>query len=645
MRAIIPPPLADNFEILSTVREGKAVSSYIVYDKACGRKVLLKKGDAELIENEGRLMSAAQCDGVPAVFLCIEYEGESCLLREYVRGQTLREIIEAGGCETEREAAEILIKLLNVLSVLHSLDPPIVHRDIKAENIILTPEGKLYLIDFGIAREHSGTAPHDTVIMGTPASAPPEQFGFSETDPRSDIYSAGVLLKELCPKSAVNSSHAAKLAAIAEKSTAFSPDMRYDSAGAMSEELSRIFKKPPNVSKAIAAAAVALIIAAAGFFAGQCSNKVPTADPQGLAETESTAAVTTSAGETSAAISEKIAAEPPEEISPDSIYVFRDSGIENEVLRQTGKQKGTVTYADLERISTISLVGELPVDLFDISVNSDGITLDGVILWQKGSIERLDDLADMKNLRFLMLANQNITNISPLENLSLQQLCLHGNNIIDLSPLSGQTELERLYISENPVMDISPLAGLQSLEFINVGGTNIDTLFPLDQLPRLHGLELYSAPRLMNMHALDSMHLDYINMNPCTKEAFLSISQMESLQHVYIFSPRGYDRISQLSQLSGLETLWIDHAGFHSLDGVEELQQLRSLSLFWSDVDDISALRGNETIEEMWFFMTNIEDFSPLQEMKGLKKVYCDSYCYETVAATLKDSIIMVYKV
>ena len=88
-------------------------------------------------------------------------------------------------------------KLAEILIYLHSRTPPVIHRDIKPENVIITEEKEPVLIDFDIARTFKTAEETDTVFFGTKGYAPPEQYGFAQTDCRSDIYAFGVLLRFL----------------------------------------------------------------------------------------------------------------------------------------------------------------------------------------------------------------------------------------------------------------------------------------------------------------------------------------------------------------------------------------------------------------------------------------------------------------
>lgn len=114
---------------------------------------------------------------------------------EFVPGRSLQSYIDEGRIFSEEEALKIILEVCDGLAVLHKNG--IIHRDITAANIILSYDGNVKIIDYGIARTTRQNASRDTYILGTAGYAAPEQFGFSQTDERSDIYAVGVLLNVL----------------------------------------------------------------------------------------------------------------------------------------------------------------------------------------------------------------------------------------------------------------------------------------------------------------------------------------------------------------------------------------------------------------------------------------------------------------
>ena len=134
--------------------------------------------------------------GIPKVYEVIEDEGILYVIEEFINGKTLEEI-QGEGVLSEDKVIEYSIKICEILEVLHNLNSPIIHRDIKPSNIIVDNNGIVKLIDFDVSRIHKSDENRDTQILGTEGYASPEQFGFNQTDSRSDIYSIGVLMNVL----------------------------------------------------------------------------------------------------------------------------------------------------------------------------------------------------------------------------------------------------------------------------------------------------------------------------------------------------------------------------------------------------------------------------------------------------------------
>ena len=127
--------------------------------------------------------------------------GKQYLVMDFVEGQTLEQIAAATpGFLPEPTVLGWAEQVCGVLEYLHTRQPPIIFRDLKPANIMLTHEGKIKLIDFGIARFFKPGKTKDTMAYGTMGYAAPEQFGAGQTDARSDIYSLGVTLHYLLTK-------------------------------------------------------------------------------------------------------------------------------------------------------------------------------------------------------------------------------------------------------------------------------------------------------------------------------------------------------------------------------------------------------------------------------------------------------------
>lgn len=133
-----------------------------------------------------------QFDNIPKVIECVEEENRLIVIEEYIHGKTLETVMEEHGVLSEENAAFVIRSLCDILHKLHGNLPPIIHRDIKPSNIIFSSDGVVKLIDFNAARELRAEQNEDTRLMGTRRFAAPEQYGFGQSDPRTDIYALGI---------------------------------------------------------------------------------------------------------------------------------------------------------------------------------------------------------------------------------------------------------------------------------------------------------------------------------------------------------------------------------------------------------------------------------------------------------------------
>lgn len=145
------------------------------------------------LRKDARMLREHPFSFLPGYELYEEEDGRGYLLREYIQGDTLWELVNKHGPLDILEAGEIISRLCDMAGQLHGQDPPIIHRDIKPQNIVLTAEKNLFLIDFGTVRNYNKNMNQDTVFVGTKLTAAPEQYGYRQTDGRADIYALGIL--------------------------------------------------------------------------------------------------------------------------------------------------------------------------------------------------------------------------------------------------------------------------------------------------------------------------------------------------------------------------------------------------------------------------------------------------------------------
>ena len=156
---------------------------------------------AQAIKNfkvEAKMLSVLGHPCLPAFTHFFAENERYFLVMEYIDGATLEDLLERNrGPFSEQRALSWAEQLCDVLEYLHSQNPPIIFGDMKPGHVMLTRQGHVKLIDFGIARFFRPAHETDTQLLGTPGYAPPEQYSTTQTDERSDIYALGMTLYHL----------------------------------------------------------------------------------------------------------------------------------------------------------------------------------------------------------------------------------------------------------------------------------------------------------------------------------------------------------------------------------------------------------------------------------------------------------------
>jgi serine/threonine protein kinase len=171
------------------------------------RKVAIKEMSQENLDDEERsealarfqqetaLLQRLNHPNLPRIYDYFNSGGRSFLVMDFIDGKTLLQLLhESNQPLPVDQVIHYAEQLCDVLAYLHAQQPPIIFRDLKPTNVMVTPQGHVYLIDFGIARLFKEGKHQDTVVLGSPGYAPPEQHGTGQTNPRSDLYALGATL-------------------------------------------------------------------------------------------------------------------------------------------------------------------------------------------------------------------------------------------------------------------------------------------------------------------------------------------------------------------------------------------------------------------------------------------------------------------
>lgn len=226
------------YEELSRLQENKSI--WLVRHNESG--VIYVKKHVELFNRDiYRQLKNAKISNVPEVVCCVEEQDKLIVIEEYIHGISLKRMLERDGLLSEKKTVEIMLQLCDVVAQLHSCEPLIIHRDIKPSNIMISNDGVVKLIDFNAAKQFSSGQNEDTWLMGTQKFAAPEQYGFGQSDQRTDIYAIGVtmhyLLTGCFPKETVI---VGKISEIINRCVALSKEERYQTVQELQRSLKRL---------------------------------------------------------------------------------------------------------------------------------------------------------------------------------------------------------------------------------------------------------------------------------------------------------------------------------------------------------------------------------------------------------------------
>lgn len=218
------------YKEIATINESHKV--FLVQHQKTGQ-IYIKKILDIYNKNVLQELSTSPVCGTPRIIKFCEDHDKLILIEEYISGTPLSEVIKNHSL-TPAIITKILLQLCDTVASLHSLNPPIIHRDIKPTNIIITSFNYPVLIDFNAAKNYDTNSTNDTVLLGTQGYAAPEQYGFGSSSPQTDIYSLGILLKEMVDSLTEKTN---MFGSIIEQCTQINPADRYQTVSALKNDL------------------------------------------------------------------------------------------------------------------------------------------------------------------------------------------------------------------------------------------------------------------------------------------------------------------------------------------------------------------------------------------------------------------------
>lgn len=196
------------YKILNKIGQGGMSVVYLAMNERANKQWAIKEVRKDGIHNyevvrqglivETEMLKKLNHQYLPSIVDVVDGEGSFLIVMDYIEGNTLAKKLAEESAQSQENVIEWAKQLCEVLTYLHSQEPPIIYRDLKPSNIMLKPNGTISLIDFGTAREYKEVNVEDTTCLGTKGYAAPEQFGgMGQTDARTDIYSLGATLYHL----------------------------------------------------------------------------------------------------------------------------------------------------------------------------------------------------------------------------------------------------------------------------------------------------------------------------------------------------------------------------------------------------------------------------------------------------------------
>ena len=610
----LPEDMQEHWTVYECLKESEDSSTFLVKETATGILCVLKWGrnrQTEFLRNEMEIMKKMadrKLSGIPKAYRIFEENGEVYLVREYIEGMSLAQMVLQKGGISEAEICRISRKICQTAEQFQNPDEPMIHRDIKPENIVVTPGGEAVFIDFGTMRSYKKDGSRDTFVVGTRGTAAPEQYGYTQTDQRTDVYAIGQTMLYMVSESyemnqLSECAVSRRMKKIIEKACSFEPDKRYGDAAQLRRAVEKC--QANNRKKVYKKAGAVFGLIAAGYILAIFSPDGTVIENKRIETAEQSAA------------EEQIQAE----------ITFREELIEEAVRKELGLSKtDKITASMLENVRKLRIVGKEILDDED-TFWGEGHHVDGKdssFGSVRGNITDLSDLAQMVNLEELALCNQKIEDISGLKELPLKKLYLSKNMITDFSVLLNLIDMDTLCIMENPAENLSVIGECTGILRLNIQGMNLTDIDFLKNLS-LDYLDMSNVEVENNIFEplTEMKKLDTLCMCDVNEAAAETLSQMSTLKALFMWGDSTIlENLKPLKGMTQLETLAFT-TQISSLEGIEQFPSLNFLSVNFSLVKDLSPVTGAKNLQVIDISNADIKNFEPLFGHSGLTEVHC----------------------
>lgn len=189
--------IEEKYEVIKVLGSGGMGTVYLCKNIMLGNLWAIKEikqTDNIDILSEPNILKNLNHPGIPRIVDIFYKDNNLYMVQDFIDGQTLKEYVEEKGTLDTKAICNIISSICDIMSYLHGLNPPIIHRDLKPDNIMITPNEKIVLIDFGISKAYKINKNNDTIAMGSNGYAAPEQYGLYQSCKQTDIYGTGMVM-------------------------------------------------------------------------------------------------------------------------------------------------------------------------------------------------------------------------------------------------------------------------------------------------------------------------------------------------------------------------------------------------------------------------------------------------------------------
>lgn len=586
------------------------------------------------VRTEIEIASKLDHKNIQSLHEVLNHDSHTHLVFKYIDGLSLQKYVDIYGPVSAQKVTAWMIDLCSALDYIHTgFTYPLIHRDIKPDNLIIDPDGIIHLIDFGISRFYNQQVQKDTMALGSIGYAAPEQYGSGQTDARSDIYGLGASMYyaltgnslseppyQVIPPHIVNKDISKKLSAIIVKCSQFNPEDRYADSTSLLDDIRSVCENCLQnlLSKTVVKVAVGTLFGAAItallFLAltprQQPLDTLTVVLPSPSPTQQEVQTDNNNINDETSTLSQDTEPDSlPEDsitdvsnLPPDTQIEFADAEMERLLRTKLNIPSEEIVTAD--HLSTIKVIFISGL----ISFEDENEYLEGVNgissikdANQECIVTSIEDLKYCANLSSLCINSGYISDISEISNLTkLETITFQSGQIKDLTPLENLPYLRNLNLSDNPIKDYTPIASLKSLESLTLDDMNygIDNLDFISELSHVRHLLLRGA-NLDDIKPIENLkQLSYLRLSDNNLADLSPISGMHYLDHLYIEN-------NMLTDISALK----------------DLPRLKVLNLQSNLITDITPLLSFHSLTRLEVQGNLINDFSGLENLAKLEYI------------------------